>query len=107
MHVVASPQPATGGLPTQISGCSGSRTGSQRAEPIGDEPVGHDGAVGGWVTSGAYGHTVGVSLALAYVPANLAQHTNGFEVEILGARCKAARAARPLYDPEGLRMRAS
>ncbi len=38
------------------------------ADAIGDEPVWHDGKVVGWVTSGGYGHGVGRSLALAYVP---------------------------------------
>ena len=38
----------------------------------GDEPIWHDGRVVGWVTSGAYGHSVGRSLALGYIPATLA-----------------------------------
>src|SRR5579859_2629371 len=41
------------------------------ADVIGDEPVWHDGKVAGWVTSGAYSHHVGKSVALAYVPAEL------------------------------------
>jgi glycine cleavage system aminomethyltransferase T len=43
------------------------------ADAIGDEPIWHDGKVVGWVTSGAYGHRVGASLALGYVPAALAR----------------------------------
>ena len=42
------------------------------ADVIGDEPVWHDGEVVGWVTSGAYAHYSGVSLALGYIPAELA-----------------------------------
>ena len=42
------------------------------ADVIGDEPIWHDGEVVGWVTSGAYAHYSGVSLALGYVPAALA-----------------------------------
>ena len=38
------------------------------ADAIGDEPIWHDGKVVGWVTSGGYGHSVGTSLALGYVP---------------------------------------
>ncbi len=75
------------------------------ADAIGDEPVWHDGRVVGWVTSGGFGHCVGRSIALAYVPAPVAGATEGFEVEILGERRGAVRAARPLYDPTGLRMR--
>jgi dimethylglycine dehydrogenase len=71
----------------------------------GDEPVWHDGKVVGWVTSGGYGHHVGTSIALGYVPAALAQAGGGFAVEILGERRPAALAARPLFDPAGARMR--
>ena len=42
------------------------------ADVIGDEPIWHDGEVVGWVTSGAYAHYSGVSLALGYIPAALA-----------------------------------
>jgi dimethylglycine dehydrogenase len=75
------------------------------ADASGDEPVWHDGAVVGWVTSGGYGHCVAKSIALAYVPAALAGETRGFEVEMLGERRPAERAPRPLYDPSGARMR--
>lgn len=71
----------------------------------GDEPIWHDGAVVGWITSGGYGHAIGRSLALGYVPAQVASATAGFEVEILGNRRPARRAAEPLYDPTGARMR--
>jgi dimethylglycine dehydrogenase len=75
------------------------------ADAIGDEPVWHDGKVVGWITSGGYGHCVGKSIALGYVPAALAGATDGFEIEILGERRRATRVAQALYDPEGLRMR--
>ncbi len=42
------------------------------ADAIGDEPVWHDGKVVGWITSGGYGHCVGKSIAMGYVPAALA-----------------------------------
>ena len=42
------------------------------ADVIGDEPVWHDDEVVGWVTSGGYGHHVGLSVALGYVPTALA-----------------------------------
>ncbi|MBI3710584.1 MAG: GcvT family protein, partial [Proteobacteria bacterium] len=71
----------------------------------GDEPVWHDGKVVGWVTSGGYGHHVGKSIALGYVPAALARADGGFAVEILGERRPASLAARPLFDPTGARMR--
>jgi dimethylglycine dehydrogenase len=77
------------------------------ADAIGDEPISHDGEVVGWVTSGGYGHCVGNSIALGYVPASVADATERFEIEILGERRRAVRCARPLYDPDGLRMRSS
>ena len=76
------------------------------ADAIGDEPIWHDGTVVGWVTSGGYGYTIGKSLALGYIPLELAQHSDGFEVEILGARRLATLSTRAPYDPDGTRMRA-
>lgn len=75
------------------------------ADAIGDEPIWHDGKVVGWVTSGAYGHSVQRSLALGYIPAGLADATSGFEIEIIGERRKAERLAGAAFDPSGSRMR--
>ncbi len=76
------------------------------ADAIGDEPIWHDGQVVGWVTSGGYGHSVGRSLALGYVPAALATAEAGFEIEIIGERRPARRLEGAAFDPAGLRMRA-
>jgi dimethylglycine dehydrogenase len=76
------------------------------ADAMGDEPVWHESKVVGWVTSGGCGHCVNRSIALAYIPAPLAEHTDGFEVEILGERRPAQRVAHAIYDPSGQRMRA-
>jgi dimethylglycine dehydrogenase len=76
------------------------------ADALGDEPIWHADKVVGWVTSGAYGHSVGKSLALGYVPAGLAGEADGFEVELIGERRKAQRLAGAAYDPDGKRMRA-
>jgi dimethylglycine dehydrogenase len=75
------------------------------ADAIGDEPIWHDGRVVGWVTSGGYGHRVGRSLALGYVPAALAAAGAGFEIEIIGERRPAQRLNACAYDPGGARMR--
>ncbi|MGO9804295.1 MAG: GcvT family protein [Steroidobacteraceae bacterium] len=75
------------------------------ADAFGDEPIWHDGEVIGWVTSGGYGHSVERSLALGYVPKAYAELTSGFEIEILGERCKATRQAAAVFDPDGSRMR--
>jgi dimethylglycine dehydrogenase len=76
------------------------------ADAIGDEPIWHDGKAVGWVTSGAFGHRVGYSLALGYVPAALAKADAGFEIEIIGERRKAQRLAGAAFDPNGQLMRA-
>jgi dimethylglycine dehydrogenase len=75
------------------------------ADAIGDEPIWHDGQVVGWVTSGAYGHRVGRSLALGYVPVALAAASTGFEIEVIGERRPAERLAACAYDAGGGRMR--
>jgi dimethylglycine dehydrogenase len=70
-----------------------------------DEPLFHRGECVGYVTSGGYAHYVKRSVALGYVPAELARPQEDFEVEILGERRKATVQAKPLYDPDGTRMR--
>ncbi len=76
------------------------------ADATGDEPIWHEGKPVGWVTSGAYGHRVGASLALGYVPSELAGATSGFEIEIIGERRPAERLNEPPFDPTGSLMRA-
>ena len=76
------------------------------ADVIGDEPIWHDGAVVGWVTSGGYAHYSKASLALGYVPTHLATADAGeFEIEIIGRRRPARLQLSPIFDPAGSRMR--
>lgn len=75
------------------------------ADAIGDEPVWHEGRVVGWVTSGGFGHSVGQSLALGYVPKALATADADFAIEILGERRPARRLGGAAFDPQGKRMR--
>ena len=80
--------------------------GSEAADVIGDEPVWHTDTVVGWITSGGYAHYVGASVALGYVPSELAvDGTDGFEIEIIGIRRRARLQREPLFDPTGTRMR--
>ena len=72
---------------------------------IGDEPVYHAGKVVGWVTSGGYAHFAQKSVALGYVPKEIAEEDQGFEIEIIGKRYKAHPQREPLFDPRGERMR--
>ena len=79
---------------------------AEDADVMGNEPIWHQDAVVGWVTSGGYAHYVEASVALGYVPAALAD-ARDFEVEVLGHRRPATRAEAPLFDPQGTRMRGS
>ncbi len=79
--------------------------GNLGADVIGDEPVWLDGEVVGWVTSGGYAHTSGVSVAMGYVPGPRAETLSGWEIEILGQRCPATLQPQPIWDPHGDRMR--
>jgi dimethylglycine dehydrogenase len=76
------------------------------ADASGDEPIWHDGRVVGWVTSGGYGHTAELSIALGYIPRELDAAEGGFEIEIVGERRPARRLRAPAVDPGGARMRA-
>jgi len=78
---------------------------TDEADPIGGEPIFHDGRCVGRLTSGAYGHWVARGLALGYVPAEVAANGRNFTIEILGKRLSAELLAQPPYDPEGHRLR--
>ena len=75
------------------------------ADVIGDEPLFHNGTVCGWVTSGGFAHNAGVSYAMAYVPRDLAEHEDNWEIEILGHKCAARMQISSLFDANGSRMR--
>jgi dimethylglycine dehydrogenase len=75
------------------------------AEVIGYESIMRDGAAVGYVTSGAFGHCVGKSLAAGYVPSALAHDGARFEIDILGEMRSATVRREPLYDSQGLKLR--
>jgi dimethylglycine dehydrogenase len=70
-----------------------------------DEPVLAGDRVVGFVTSGGYGHTVGASIALAYVEPAMATGDADLAVMILGDARAARLAPEPLFDSNGQRMR--
>ncbi len=80
---------------------------AQQADATGGEPIFlPDGTPLGQVSSGAYGYSVGKSLALGYVKTGAVAAGNTVLVSILG-RAQAARVmSEPLFDPAGLRLRA-
>jgi dimethylglycine dehydrogenase len=75
------------------------------ADVVGYESIMKDGAAVGYVTSGAFGHWVGRSLACGYVPTALARDGETFEIDIFGEPCRATVRLAPLHDPEGARLR--
>ncbi|MQV98148.1 FAD-dependent oxidoreductase [Sinorhizobium medicae] len=76
------------------------------ADATGGEPIFlHDGTPIGQVSSGAYGYTVGLSLALCYIKADMAQAGDRVSVAILGRPHNATILEHPPFDPKGERLR--
>lgn len=78
---------------------------SAEADVTGFEPVMAGERRVGFVTSGAYGHHVGQSLALAYVDRDIAAHPVPLLVAVLGQARRTQILAEPPYDPRGLKVR--
>ncbi|TCK98960.1 dimethylglycine dehydrogenase [Shimia isoporae] len=75
------------------------------ADASGYEPIWRNGERVGFVTSGAYGHTVGKSLAMALVDPSCAEVGTALTVHIVGDQ-RTARVIPPSpYDPDGKAMR--
>ena len=75
-----------------------------RSVVLGHEPVSVDGVAAGYVTSAAFGYTVGRSVAYAWLPAGLGVGT-AVEIQYFGQAVRATVAAEPLVDPEMTRIR--
>jgi len=75
-----------------------------RSVALGSEPVRIGGEIGGRVTSGGYGYSVGKSIAYAFVPADV-ETGAAVEVEVFGSWIAGQISPEPLYDPEGKRVR--
>jgi glycine cleavage system aminomethyltransferase T len=77
----------------------------RRSVVMGSEPVFLDGAPVGYVTSAAFGHTIGAPVAYAWLPASAGIGTR-VEIQYFDRRIAATVAAEPLVDPEMTRIRA-
>jgi len=77
-----------------------------------NEPILRDGTMVGHLTSGNYGHAVGGAVGLGYVPCRHPGETVGdmlgarYEIDVAGRIVGAEASLRPIYDPDGLRLRA-
>jgi len=76
---------------------------ASNADATGGEPIFKDGIGIGRVTSGTYGYTVGMSLALGFV--KNAQAGDSVEVMVLGQPHRATLLSEPPFDPTGARLR--
>ncbi|KAJ0106997.1 hypothetical protein J7T55_011092 [Diaporthe amygdali] len=73
---------------------------------LGKEPVFHgssNNAVG-YVTSAAYGYSIGKPIAYAWLPGSLGE-SDSVEIEYFGQRVKATITPEPLFDPKMERLR--
>ena len=76
-----------------------------------NEPIVRDGKIVSFLTSGNYGHYLGGSIGMGYVPtpdgesaAELLGST--FEVEVAGQRVAVEASLKPMYDPKSERVKA-
>lgn len=74
-----------------------------------NEPIVRDKEIVGYLTSGSYGHHLGASIGMGYVPVrneSIQDLLNSeYYIEIAGERFKAKASSRPLYDPTHSRMK--
>ena len=75
------------------------------ADVTGFEPVWQGARKVGFVTSGAYGHYVEQSLALAYIDTAVAEGAAPLSVHVVGERRAGRILTEPPYDPKGLKLR--
>jgi glycine cleavage system aminomethyltransferase T len=71
----------------------------------GKEPVFVDGRAAGYVTSAAYGYTIGKGIAYAWLPADAAAPGTPVGIGYFDRRVQAVVAAEPLFDPKMTRLR--
>jgi 4-methylaminobutanoate oxidase (formaldehyde-forming) len=74
-----------------------------------NEAIIRDGRIVGHLSSGAYGHALGVAVGLGYVPCRLHESVEDllashYEIEAAGRRYAAVATLRPFYDPTGARL---
>jgi len=84
------------------------------AEPMlyHNEAIRRNGEVVGYLTSGNYGHHLGASIGLGYVPCSepgekaASMLDSTYEIEVAGTNVAAIASLKPLYDPKSERMKA-
>lgn len=74
-----------------------------RSVILGKEPVFYNNKAVGYVTSAAFGYTVGKPIANVWLPSGV-KEGQSVEIEYFGQRIKATVATRPLVDPQMSRL---
>ena len=84
----------------------------QDPEPLlyGSEPVFRDGELAGYLSAGAYGHTLGGAVGLGHVENEAGVsvdyvNSGTYEIQVAGTRYPAIASLRPMYDPENKKVR--
>jgi glycine cleavage system aminomethyltransferase T len=72
---------------------------------MGKEPVAVDGRPAGYVTSAAFGFSVGASIAYAWLPAAASAAGTRVTIDSFGEALPATVAVDPLFDPGMARLR--
>jgi 4-methylaminobutanoate oxidase (formaldehyde-forming) len=72
-----------------------------------NEPIWRDGHIAGYITSGAYGHTLGGAMGLGWVNGSDANEllASRYEIEVAGQRYAAEASLKPMFDPGNERIR--
>jgi glycine cleavage system aminomethyltransferase T len=73
-------------------------------QPLGKEPVLQNGKPVGYVTSAAYGYTIGKSIAYAWLHASI-EEDEAVDIECFGIKIAAKVTPEPLFDPAMTRLR--
>ena len=77
-----------------------------RTIALGKEPIRAGEEIIGWVASGGYGYSVGMSLVYAYLPTEYAKPGTELSIEFFGTQVAAEVVKSPLWDPKGERIKA-
>ena len=74
-----------------------------RSVVLGKEPVYHTGKPVGYITSAAFGYTIGKPIAYAYLPSFI-HEADAVEIEYFGRRISAKVTSEPVFDPQMSRV---
>ena len=76
-----------------------------------NEPILKNGEIIGYLTSGAYGHTLGGAVGLGYIDSKPGESDEDllsaeYSIEVEGVIEKASVSIKPMYDPLNKKIRA-